>query len=111
MRVIYSAYDDRKRRVTVRHLLTMTGGFDWREDLPYTDPNNAASLMEASPDWVEFTINRRWPRSREIPEYDPVVVFTRWNIHDDPNKRFGHRAAIGRIIRAVVGQPGDSTKQ
>jgi CubicO group peptidase (beta-lactamase class C family) len=239
--------DDRKRRVTIRHLLTMTGGFDWREDLPYTDPNNAASLMEASPDWVEFTINRPmaedpgkvfvynsgatqllshifrvaigkdieeyaaehlfaplgiehyyWKRSPSglidtegglylrphdlakiaylflkngvwdgkqivsadwvkasvtpsvnvgtggvkyglkwwlfpygedsarlawagsgfggqmpiiIPEYDLVVVFTGWNIHDDPNKRLGHRVAIGRVIRAVVGQPGAKTKQ
>ncbi len=50
--------DERKRRVTVRHLLTMAAGFDWREDLPYNDPNNAASLMEASADWVQFAIDR-----------------------------------------------------
>jgi CubicO group peptidase (beta-lactamase class C family) len=50
--------DDRKRRITIRHLLTMTAGLDWNEDLPYADPNNAASLMEASFDWVQFTIGR-----------------------------------------------------
>ena len=49
--------DDRKRRMTIRHLLTMTAGFDWNENLPYTDPNNSASLMEASADWVQFTID------------------------------------------------------
>jgi CubicO group peptidase (beta-lactamase class C family) len=54
--------DERKRRVTIRHLLTMTGGFDWNEELPYYDPNNAASLMEASFDWVEFAINRKMAR-------------------------------------------------
>ncbi len=239
--------DDRKRRVTIRHLLTMTGGFDWREDLPYSDPNNAACLMEASADWVQFTINR--PMAREpggvfnyssgetqllshifrvatgkdieeyaaehlfaplgidnfywkrtpsglidtegglylrphdlakigylflkngawdgkqivsaewvkasvapsvavgndgvkyglkwwlypygdggarvawagsgfggqlpiiMPEYDLVVVFTGWNIHDDRNKRLGHRVAINRIIRAVVDQPAARAKQ
>ncbi len=55
--------DDRKRRITVRHLLTMTGGFDWNESLPYIDPKNTASALEASPDWVQFTINR--PMMRE----------------------------------------------
>jgi CubicO group peptidase (beta-lactamase class C family) len=50
--------DDRKRRMTIKHLLTMTAGFDWNEDLPYADPNNAGSLMEASFDWVRFAIDR-----------------------------------------------------
>lgn len=55
--------DDRKRRMTLRHILTMTGGFDWNENLPYVDPNNAAVNMEASYDWVQFTIDR--PMARE----------------------------------------------
>jgi len=55
--------DGRKRRMTVRHLLTMTGGIDWNENLPYIDPNNTASGLEASPDWVKFTIDR--PMMRE----------------------------------------------
>jgi CubicO group peptidase (beta-lactamase class C family) len=50
--------DDRKQRMTIRHLLTMTAGLDWNEDLPYADPNNSAMLMEASFDWVRFTIDR-----------------------------------------------------
>ena len=55
--------DPRKRRMTVRHLLTMTGGIDWNENLPYIDPNNTASALEASPDWIRFTIDR--PMMRE----------------------------------------------
>lgn len=55
--------DDRKRRLTIRHLLTMTGGFDWNENLPYFHPQNAAVNMEASYDWIGFTINR--PMARE----------------------------------------------
>ena len=50
--------DDRKQRMTVRHLLTMSGGIDWNESLPYIDPGNTAVAMEASFDWVEYTINR-----------------------------------------------------
>ena len=50
--------DDRKRRMTIRHLLTMTAGIDWDEDVPYADPKNGSSLMEASFDWVQFVIDR-----------------------------------------------------
>ncbi len=55
--------DDRKRRVTIRHLLTMTSGIDWNENLPYIDPRNNAVVMEASHDWVAYTVNR--PMARE----------------------------------------------
>lgn len=50
--------DERKRRMTIRHLLTMSAGIDWNESIPYTDPKNTGSQMEASADWVEYTINR-----------------------------------------------------
>jgi CubicO group peptidase (beta-lactamase class C family) len=50
--------DDRKRRITIRDLLTMRSGLDWDEDLPYNDPRNGSSAMEASDDWVRFVINR-----------------------------------------------------
>jgi CubicO group peptidase (beta-lactamase class C family) len=50
--------DDRKRRMTIRHLLTMSAGLDWNEGLPYSDPKNTGSQMEATNDWVEYTINR-----------------------------------------------------
>jgi CubicO group peptidase (beta-lactamase class C family) len=50
--------DDRKRRMTIRHLLTMSAGIDWNESIPYSDPNNTGVQMEASSDWVAYTINR-----------------------------------------------------
>lgn len=55
--------DDRKRRMTIRHLLTMTTGLAWNEDLPYADPGNTAVALEASCDWVGFTIDQ--PMARE----------------------------------------------
>jgi CubicO group peptidase (beta-lactamase class C family) len=51
--------DARKRRMTLRHLLTMTSGLDWEEELPYADPRNAAARMEGTLDWVAFVINQR----------------------------------------------------
>src|SRR5262249_51728602 len=32
--------DDRKRRITIRHVLTMTAELDWRQHLPHNYPNN-----------------------------------------------------------------------
>ena len=50
--------DDRKRRMTIRHLLTMTAGFEWNENLHYSDPRNDCSQMEASFDWIQYVINK-----------------------------------------------------
>src|SRR6266850_1143619 len=38
--------DERKQRITLRNLLTMTAGFEWNEDLPYNDPKNSCDMME-----------------------------------------------------------------
>ncbi len=50
--------DERKRRITLRHVLTMTTGIDWNEEIAYDDPKNDASRMEASDDWVQYVIDR-----------------------------------------------------
>jgi len=51
--------DDRKRRTTLRDLLTMTAGFDWDDDGFYAgDPRNDTSMMEASDDWVQYAIDK-----------------------------------------------------
>jgi CubicO group peptidase (beta-lactamase class C family) len=52
--------DDRKRRMTLRDVLTMTAGLEWHEenDLPYDDPRNDGTLMEASDDWVQYAIDK-----------------------------------------------------
>ena len=50
--------DDRKRRITLRHVLTMTAGLQWVEDVPYDDPRSDSSLMEATDDWVQYVIDK-----------------------------------------------------
>jgi CubicO group peptidase (beta-lactamase class C family) len=50
--------DGRKRRITLRHVLTMSTGLDWNEEVAYDDPKNDASLMEAADDWVQYVIDR-----------------------------------------------------
>src|ERR1700730_12255597 len=50
--------DERKRRITLRHLLTMTAGLEWNEDLPYNDPKNSCDVTESKHDWVQYVINQ-----------------------------------------------------
>jgi CubicO group peptidase (beta-lactamase class C family) len=80
--------DDRKRRMTIRHLLTMTGGIDWNENLPYIDPKNSAGALEASPDWVRFTIDR--PMMRE-----PGTQF---------NYSSGESTLLAHVFRVATGR-------
>lgn len=50
--------DDRKRRMTIRHLLTMTGGFEWEEWNAVEDPQNDCFKMEGLFDWVQYVIDK-----------------------------------------------------
>jgi len=50
--------DDRKRRITLRNVLTMTTGLNWNEEVPYDDPHSDSSLMEATDDWVQYVIDK-----------------------------------------------------
>ena len=51
--------DDRKRRMTLRDLLTMRAGLDWNDEGFETgDPKNDTSLMEAADDWVQYAIDK-----------------------------------------------------
>jgi len=50
--------DDRKRRMTLRNVLTMATGLDWNEEVPYDDPRSDSSLMEATDDWVQYVIDK-----------------------------------------------------
>jgi CubicO group peptidase (beta-lactamase class C family) len=79
--------DERKRRMTIRNLLTMTAGLEWHENLAYSDPKNSASVMEASADWVQYTIDQ--PMS------------------DEPGARFNYNSGatilLSHVFRVATG--------
>lgn len=74
--------DDRKRRITLRHVLTMTAGFDWNEqDVAYNDPRSDSSLMEAADDWVQYVIDK------------PMAA--------EPGKTFNYSSGVAELLAYV----------
>jgi len=73
--------DDRKRRMTIRHLLTMTAGFEWNENLHYSDPRNDCSQMEASFDWIQYVINK------------PMAI--------DPGQSFNYNSGASELLSYI----------
>ena len=50
------AADKPRRAIHVAHLLSMTMGLAWNEDLPYSDPRNSEIAMENSPDRYRYVL-------------------------------------------------------
>ena len=88
--------DDRKQRMTLRHLLTMSSGFEWNADgFDTGDPKNDTSLMEASDDWVQYAIDKRMVA-------EPGKV---WNYND------GATELLAYIFQKETGQDIDDYAQ
>jgi len=51
-------FDTTKRKITIRHLLTMTSGLDWNEYVPEDNPENSLTQMNRSMDPIAFIISR-----------------------------------------------------
>jgi CubicO group peptidase (beta-lactamase class C family) len=88
--------DDRKRRMTLRDLLTLSSGLEWNaEGFQTGDPKNDTSVMEGSNDWVQYTIDK--PMVAE-----PGKV---WNYND------GAAVLLGYIFQKETGQDIDDYAQ
>lgn len=64
----YSAYDTGlKKDLSLKHLLTMTSGLQWNEDIPYDNPENSEIQMTRSADPIGFILSRNMvvPAGRE----------------------------------------------
>ena len=82
------AADPGRARLTIHHVLTMTLGTEWNEEVPYTDPANSEILMEQAADRYRFILDRA------------IVA--------EPGKRWtysgGATALLGRIISKGTGK-------
>jgi hypothetical protein len=73
--------DERKRRITLRHVLTMTTGLSWTENVPYDDPRSDSSLMEATDDWVQYVIDK------------PMA--------EEPGKVFNYSSGVSELLAPI----------
>jgi CubicO group peptidase (beta-lactamase class C family) len=79
-----------KRRITLRHALSMNAGLDWNElDVPYTDPANHSERMHASTDPAGFLLAR--PMAGEPGKW--------WSYNS------GLPTLLGLVISRATGQP------
>jgi hypothetical protein len=95
--------DDRKKRIRLRDVLTMTTGLAWDEEVAYDHPRNDSSLMEATDAEQGYKYGFKWwlllrtdrqgfvwmargfggQRLMVFPEEDMIAVFTGWEILKD----------------------------
>ena len=55
----YEAFDTgTKNNLTIEHLLTMSSGLKWNEDIPYDNPENSEMLMTASKDPLAYILSQ-----------------------------------------------------
>lgn len=80
-----------RRRITLRHLLTMSMGVAWDETIPYTNPANSEIRMIMAPDGDRFALEQ------------PIVA--------PPGRIYtysgGATALLGAVVRKTTGQPLD----
>ena len=55
----YKQYNNQGREaLTIKHLLTMTSGLKWNEDIPYSNPENSEIQMNRSGDAIGYVLSR-----------------------------------------------------
>jgi len=80
-------FDERKKKITIRHLLTMTSGLKWNEDISYRDPRNTELRMDISWDPIDFILGR-------LMVSEPGAT---WNYNG------GNTQLLAEIIKSVSG--------
>jgi CubicO group peptidase (beta-lactamase class C family) len=82
---------DQQYDITLRHVLSMTAGLEWNEKIPYTDPRNDNTAMNASDDWLRYIFDR---------EMTGV-----------PGKKYEYNSGLsfllGEVIREATGENAD----
>ena len=72
-----------KQKITLKHFLTMSAGFDWNEmDYPYDDNRNTLIHWVTSDDWVKFVLDR------------PMVAV--------PGEKYTYNTGISHVLSAII---------
>lgn len=73
---------DGKSKITLRHLLTMTAGLEWNEDVPYGHPDSSPAKFARAPDPIAFVLGR------------PLVTA--------PGTKFLYNGGLTQLLAAIV---------
>ena len=80
-----------KRFITIRHLLNMSSGLEWNENISYADPSNSETRMDTAKHPMEFFLSR--------------------SMVDTPGRKFNYSGgctqALAQIIEKATGMPVD----
>ena len=49
--------DPEKKKIALKHIMTMTSGLDWNEQVSYNDHRNSEWQMVESEDWMSFVVS------------------------------------------------------
>ncbi len=71
-----------RRRVTLHHVLSMTSGLQWNEDVPYTDPRNDEIRMTRDAQPLRYALSR------------PFAV--------EPGSEFNYNGGLAQVMAAVL---------
>ncbi|MGH9882841.1 MAG: serine hydrolase domain-containing protein, partial [Pyrinomonadaceae bacterium] len=71
-----------RRRVTLAHVLAMTSGFEWNENVPYNDPRNDEIRMTRDAQPLRYALSR------------PFVV--------DPGSDWNYNGGLTQVVAAVL---------
>lgn len=71
-----------RRRLTLGHVLAMTSGLEWNEEVPYTDPRNDEIRMTRDSQPLRYALSR---------------TFTR-----DPGAAFNYNGGLVQVMAAVI---------
>lgn len=71
-----------KENIIIEHLLTMTSGITWNEDISYYDPANTFRQMTDSSNWVEFILNQE--------------------MEDEPGNMWNYNSGGSHLLSAII---------
>jgi CubicO group peptidase (beta-lactamase class C family) len=74
--------DPEKRKIALKHIMTMTSGLDWNERVSYNNPQNSEWQMVESEDWMSYVVSH------------PVK--------DEPGKIFNYNTGGIHLLSAVI---------
>lgn len=80
-----------RRRVTLAHALSMTSGFEWNEEIPYSNPRNDEIQMTRDPHPLRFVLSRK--------------------LVSEPGSKFNYNGGLTQVMAAVLVRATKNTLQ